>query len=173
MRWARTHPTLAALTPMKYLGKTNETLRVINLEQIGMIIGVLGAWNTYYNTSVSDRWITEHEPRIHANLDIEPREFLRLPYRRCTECYPSSKKHHAGFGRFPERLPRVQRWRLIMMSDDGEAVQNPWLWKREDPIVSDSVSTNPGQSPSSSNDFPLEPRLVERVFVCLWFLGRD
>ncbi|KAH7921271.1 FabD/lysophospholipase-like protein [Leucogyrophana mollusca] len=45
-------PTLAAFTPMKYLGTTNESVCVTNLDQTGTVIGASGDWNTIYNTSV-------------------------------------------------------------------------------------------------------------------------
>ncbi|KAH7915065.1 lysophospholipase catalytic domain-containing protein [Hygrophoropsis aurantiaca] len=44
-------PTLAAFTPMKYLGTTNESVCVTNYDQIGTVVGASGDWNTIYNTS--------------------------------------------------------------------------------------------------------------------------
>lgn len=99
-------PTLAAFTPMKYLGTTNETLCVTNLDQIGTVVGASGEWNTYYNTSVSDRQVPSTNFMFRVNPGIGPREFLRLSHRHRTECYSPSKRHCARFGRFPERFPR-------------------------------------------------------------------
>lgn len=46
-------PTLAAFTPMKYLGTMNESICATNYDQTGLIMGASGDWDTYYNTSVS------------------------------------------------------------------------------------------------------------------------
>jgi lysophospholipase len=55
-------PTLAAFTPMKYLGTMNESICVTNYDQTGLVIGASGDWNTYYNTSVEAPFRCSRKP---------------------------------------------------------------------------------------------------------------
>jgi len=110
--FARVHP---------YLDEMGITFRVADLDQI------------------YDHWRFRYLEHILQHFNIGPREFLRLPYRHCTECYSSSKKHRARFDRFPERLPTFSDAGLFTTLE-ARGLQVGTILT----IDSDSVNTNPG-----------------------------
>ncbi|KIJ62090.1 hypothetical protein HYDPIDRAFT_30641 [Hydnomerulius pinastri MD-312] len=109
-------PTLAAFTPMKYLGTTNETLCVTNLDQIGTVVGSSGDWNTFYNTSQSALEASFVYPITTALNATLPQPNIVLD----SAVFPNPFQGAAMEGQFIDAKETI-----IMMSDggsNGEAV---------------------------------------------------
>ncbi|KIJ62091.1 hypothetical protein HYDPIDRAFT_95112 [Hydnomerulius pinastri MD-312] len=109
-------PTLAAFTPMKYLGTINETLCVTNLDQTGTVIGASGQWNTVYNTSASTYEASYVYPITSAMNATLPQANVMLD----AAVFPNAFNGPTMQGKFIDANET-----LIYMSDgasDGEAV---------------------------------------------------
>ncbi|OJA09409.1 hypothetical protein AZE42_03065, partial [Rhizopogon vesiculosus] len=109
-------PTLAAFTPMEYLGTMNESICVTNYDQAGLVMGASGDWNTYYNTSESTLVSNSMYTMIEALNDTLPQNNIVLD----GTLFPNSFHGPATEGTFIDAGETI-----IMMSDggsDGEAV---------------------------------------------------
>ncbi|KAG0693091.1 lysophospholipase catalytic domain-containing protein [Suillus ampliporus] len=109
-------PTLAAFTPMKYLGTMNESICVTNYDQAGLVMGASGDWNTFYNTSESTLENSSIYPIIEALNNTLPQTNVVLD----GTLFPNSFHGPATEGTFIDAGETS-----IAMSDggsDGEAV---------------------------------------------------
>ncbi|KAG2123253.1 lysophospholipase catalytic domain-containing protein [Suillus clintonianus] len=109
-------PTLAAFTPMKYLGTMNESICATNYDQTGLIAGASGDWNTYYNTSESTLVSSSMYPIIEILNNTLPQTNIVLD----GTLFPNSFHGAATEGTFIDAGETI-----IAMSDggsDGEAV---------------------------------------------------
>ncbi|KAF8553911.1 hypothetical protein OG21DRAFT_1485081 [Imleria badia] len=110
-------PTLAAFTPMKYLGATNETLCVTNLDQIGMVLGASGIG-----------------PRVYPIVTTLNATFPQRNIMLDSAVFPNAFQGPAMEGQLIDAKETV-----IMMSDDGsdgEAVPvQPLLVKASKAVI--------------------------------------
>lgn len=109
-------PTLAAFTPMKYLGTMNESICATNYDQTGLIMGASGDWDTYYNTSETSLVSSSMYPVIEVLNNTLPQTNVVLS----GTLFPNSFHGPATEGTFIDAGETI-----IAMSDggsDGEAV---------------------------------------------------
>ncbi|CCM05463.1 uncharacterized protein FIBRA_07684 [Fibroporia radiculosa] len=109
-------PTLAAFTPMKYLGTTNDSVCWTNYDQTAFVVGASGDWNTFYNTSESVLVNSYVYPIVTALNESIPQTDIVLD----SSLFPNPFRASIMNGTFID-----ENETLIMMSDgasDGEAI---------------------------------------------------